>query len=157
MGGRLERRPAARRRRASLPSRATGGGQRAGGGVYHGDLWDLTNGAYLMAWTAGAQREEGACVQIGGRWATTGTPLASPPGALPDRQGRVRVQSAVVSSCLGPSQPPVKAERNGVGAGGGEGTASLTTVWRGNKDAVGGGAPASEGRTGSIGLGPGES
>jgi len=41
----------------------------------------------------------------------------------------VRVQSAVVSSCLGPSQPPVKAERNGVGAGGGEGTASLTTVW----------------------------
>jgi len=33
-----------------------------------------------------------------------------------------------------------KAERNGVGAGGGEGTASLTTVWRGNKDAVGGGA-----------------
>jgi len=29
-----------------------------------------------------------------------------------------------------------KAERNGVGAGGGEGTASLTTVWRGNKDAV---------------------
>jgi len=57
----------------------------AGGGVYHGDLWDLTNGAYLMAWTAGAQREEGACVQIGGRWATTGTPLASPPGALPDQ------------------------------------------------------------------------
>jgi len=54
--------------------------------VYHGDLWDLTNGAYLMAWTAGAQREEGACVQIGGRWATTGTPLASPPGALPDRR-----------------------------------------------------------------------